>query len=227
MNLRSFFFVLIAFFLLSSVSLLAQVETGTTISQGTTTTTTTATTPRVRKPKFTDGLSLDSGTIADQFQFITTRSNSYQNYKVIKKDWLNTIKAHVVDSLHTFKKELANERLQVSTQKDEINALNTKLTKANETINTLEKEKSSVSFLGMQMNKGAYKGLVWTIIAGLLGTLLFFIYRFRNSNLVTVETRKNLEELQEEFEAYKKRALEREQKVRRELQNVLNKRGEQ
>ncbi len=211
--------------MLSSVPLLAQVETGTTISQGTTTTT--STTPRVRRPKFTDGLSLDSGTIADQFKFITTRSNSYQNYKVIKKDWLNTIKAHVVDSLHTFKKELANERLQVSTQKDEINALNTKLTKANETINSLEKEKSSVSFLGMQMNKGAYKGLVWTIIAGLLGTLLFFIYRFRNSNLVTVETRKNLEELQEEFEAYKKRALEREQKVRRELQNVLNKRGEQ
>jgi len=77
------------------------------------------------------------------------------------------------------------------------------------------------------MNKGAYKGLVWTIIAGLLGTLLFFIYRFRNSNLVTVATRNNLEEVQEEFESYKKRALEREQKVRRELQNVLNKRGEQ
>jgi len=223
MTLRAFFFVFITSLLLSSVSY-AQVETGTTTTQATTTT---SSVPRVRKPRFTDGLSLDSGTIADQFKFITTRSNSYQNYKVIKRDWLNKIKAHVVDSLNTFKKELANERLQVSTQKDEINALNTKLTKANETISSLEKEKSSVSFLGMQMNKGAYKGLVWTIIAGLLGTLLFFIYRFRNSNLVTVSTRKNLEEVQEEFEAYKKRALEREQKVRRELQNVLNKRGEQ
>ncbi len=223
MTLRSFLFMTICSFLLVSESI-AQVETGTTTTQATTTT---STTPRVRKPRFTDGLSLDSGTIADQFQFITTRSNSYQNYKVIKRDWLNTIKAHVVDSLNTFKKELANERLQVGTQKDEINALNTKLTKANETISSLEREKSSVSFLGMQMNKAAYKGLVWTIIAGLLGTLLFFIYRFRNSNLVTVATRKNLEEVQEEFESYKKRALEREQKVRRELQNVLNKRGEQ
>jgi len=222
MTLRLFFIIIITS-LIFSFELNAQVETATV----TTTQATSSSVPKVKKPRFTDGLSLDSGTIADQFKFITSRSNSYQNYKVIKKDWLNTLKAHVVDSLITFKKDLANERLQVGTQKDEINALNTKLTKANETINSLEKEKSSVRFLGMPMNKNAYKGLVWTIIAGLLGTLLFFIYRFRNSNLVTVATRDNLKEVQEEFESYKKRALEREQKVRRELQNVLNKRGEQ
>jgi len=103
MTLRSFFFAFIASILLSSTSF-AQVETGTTISQGATTT---STVPRVRRPRFTDGLSLDSGTIADQFKFIATRSNSYQNYKVIKKDWLNTLKAHVVDSLNTFKNQCA------------------------------------------------------------------------------------------------------------------------
>ena len=219
--LRSFFIVIFTSLILTS-GLNAQVETGTVITNQAR-----PTAPKVRKPKFSDGLSLESGTIANQFQFITTRSNSYQNYKVIKKEWLAKLKAHVIDSLATFKKELANERLQVATQKDEINALNSKLTTAKENISSLEKEKSSISFLGMQMNKAAYKGLVWTIIAGLLGTLLFFIYRFRNSNTVTVSTKHQLEELREEFESYKKRALEREQKVRRELQNVLNKRGEQ
>ncbi|HHB78674.1 MAG TPA: tRNA (guanine-N1)-methyltransferase [Saprospiraceae bacterium] len=223
MALRVLFLLsIVSFFLVSPIS--AQTDSSTTTTQVTRSQTTT---PRVRKPRFTDGLSLDSGKIADQFQFLYTRSNNYQNYKVIKREWLNKLKSHVVDSLNTFKKDLADERLLVGTQKDEIDALNSKLTKANETINTLENEKSSVRFLGMQMNKNAYKGLVWTIIGGLLGTLLFFIYRFKNSNTVTVTTKNHLEELRTEFEAYKKRALEREQKVRRELQNVLNKRGEQ
>lgn len=211
--------------LLVSTSANAQTETVTNTTTPATTSSTRA--PRVRKPKFTDGLSLDSGTIADQFQYITTRSNNYQNYKVIKRESLTTLKAHVLDSLQTLKKDLANERLLVGTQKDEITALNTKLTQANETISNLEKEKSSISFLGMQMNKSGYQGLVWAIIAGLLGTLLFFIYKFKDSNTVTVTTKDSLEELRTEFESYKKRALEREQKVRRELQNVLNKRGEQ
>ena len=221
MTPRLFFLALIASF--TFLTAYSQVDSGTTSTQATTTTTTR---PRARKPKFTDGLSLEKGTIGDQFQFIITRSNNYQNYKVIKREWLQTLKSHVLDSLKTFNQELANERLLVGTQKDEIQALNTKLTQANETIKSLEKEKSSVTFLGAQMNKSAYKGLVWTIIAGLLGALLFFIYRFKNSNSVTVETKNNLEELHSEFEAYKKRALEREQKVRRQLQDVLNKRGE-
>ncbi len=183
-------------------------------------------TPRA-KPRPDDGLSLDKGTIADQFKFVVIRSNSYGNKKIIREEWLKSLKDHVLDSLQTFKKALANERQQVITQKDEIEALQKKLESANAEIKTLNSEKSSVSFLGAQMNKTAYKGLVWTIIAGLLGGLLFFLYRFKQSNSITKETRKTVEELRGEFEAYKKRALEREQKVRRELQNVLNKRGEQ
>lgn len=182
---------------------------------------------RVTRPRLNDGLSLDSGTIANQFQFIMAHSNTYQNNKVVKRSWLNTIKAHVLDSLKTLQKDLSSEQLLVGTQKDEIEGLKSKLASANERADSLDKEKGSISFLGSQMNKSAYKGLVWTIMAGLLGTLLFFLYRFRQSNVITVDTKKNLAELQDEFEAYKKRALEREQKVRRELQNVLNKRGEQ
>ena len=213
-------------FLAFIVSITSFTSAYTQVDSGTTASTTTVTAPRVKKPRFTDGLSLDKGTVGDQFQFIITRSNNYQNYKVVKREWLQTLKSHVLDSLKTFNEELGNERRLVTSQKDEISALNSKLTTANETIGSLEKEKSSVTFLGAQMNKSAYKGLVWTIIAGLLGTLLFFIYRFKNSNTVTVSTKNTLEELRGEFESYKKRALEREQKVRRNLQDVLNKRGE-
>lgn len=215
-------------FLVSTISIFAQGET-TILSSPTPVPAVSQppVSPRPRPTRPDDGLSLDKGTIADQFKFVMTRSNNYQNKKIIRGEWLIALKAHVLDSLGTFKKALANERQQVITQKDEIEALQNKLGTANDEIKKLTGEKSSISFLGAQMNKSAYKGLVWTIIAGLLSGLLFFLYRFKQSNSITTETRKTVEDLRGEFEAYKKRALEREQKVRRELQNVLNKRGEQ
>ena len=40
--------------------------------------------PRPRPTRPDDGLSLDKGTIADQFKFVMTRSNNYQNKKIIQ-----------------------------------------------------------------------------------------------------------------------------------------------
>ncbi|RLD74786.1 MAG: hypothetical protein DRJ07_19300 [Bacteroidetes bacterium] len=53
--------------------------------------------------------------------------------------------------------------------------------------------------------------------------LVFFIFRFKASNAITKQANGLLTETEEEFEIYKATALEREQKVRRELQDELNK----
>ncbi len=53
--------------------------------------------------------------------------------------------------------------------------------------------------------------------------LLFFIYKYKNSNSTTKEAKKNLAEIEDEFDDHRRTALEREQKVRRQLQDELNK----
>jgi len=75
----------------------------------------------------------------------------------------------------------------------------------------------------MQMSKSGYNMLMWIIIAGLLALLVLFIYKFKNSNSVTKQAKNALAEIEEEFEEHRKVALEREQKVRRQLQDELNK----
>jgi len=80
-----------------------------------------------------------------------------------------------------------------------------------------------MSFLGMQVSKSTYNSILWTVIAGLLGTLLFFIYKFKKSNTLTQEARSNLSELEVEYEDHRRRALEREQKISRQLQDEINK----
>jgi hypothetical protein len=58
----------------------------------------------------------------------------------------------------------------------------------------------------------------------LIVLLGFFIYKFNSSNVLTTEAKKSFQELQQEFDAHKKTAREREQKLARQLQDELNKR---
>ena len=170
-----------------------------------------------------DKLSLNSGSIDNQFEYVIRRSNNYQDYKVIKKAWLYTLKAHTLDSLNAVHKDLIDTKVIVTNQAKEITDLKLKLTETKDKLNATNLEKDSMSLFGMQLSKTSYSALMWSIIIGLLAILLFFIYKFKNSNAVTKSTQKTLVDVEEEFEEHRRIALEREQKVRRQLQDEINK----
>lgn len=168
-------------------------------------------------------LSLNSGSIDSQFEFVIRRSNSWQDYKTVKKTWLYTLKAHTLDSLKAVHKDLADTQAIVKNQAKEIADLKLNLSNTQTDLEQTNTEKNNMSLFGLQMSKSNYNVLMWSIIGGLLALLLFFIYKFNNSNAITKEARKNLADTEDEFEEHRKTALEREQKVRRQLQDEINK----
>ena len=168
-------------------------------------------------------LSLNKGTIDNQFEYVITKSNRYQEYKVIKTTWMYALKAHTLDSLKAVKKQLSDTKVLVDTQDKEIQVLKTNLSDTNSTLNQTNLEKNSMSLFGMLMSKTSYNLLLWSIIGGLLAFLLFFMYKFNNSNAITKQAKLSLAETEEEFEEHRKRALERDQKVMRRLQDEINK----
>lgn len=173
-------------------------------------------------------LSLDSGTIDNQFEYVIQKSSSWtdergQTYKVTKRNWLYELKAHTLDSLKAVHKELLDTQKVVSDQSEEITNLKSNLTNTQNDLEKTNNEKNSMSLFGLQMSKGGYNGLMWTIIACLLALFLLFVYKFNNSNVVTKDAKRALSEMEEEFEEHRKTALEREQKVRRQLQDEINK----
>lgn len=175
-----------------------------------------------------DKLSLNSGTLDNQFDYVITKSNGWrdergQSYKVIKAFWLTDLKAHVLDSLHAIRKDLVATGITVKAQAQEIEDLKTSLSNTQSTLDKTKSEKNSMSLFGVQMSKGGYSGLMWSIIAILLALLIFFIYKFKNSHAVTKEAKRALSDVEEEFEEHRKTAVEREQKVRRQLQDEINK----
>ncbi len=172
-------------------------------------------------------LSLNSGTIDNQFEYVITKSYTYKGngkvYKNVERYWLDALRKHTIDSLNAIKDQLNSTKQLVDNQDKEIQVLKTNLADTNATLDQTNLEKNSMSLFGFLMSKTGYNVLMWSIIAGLLALLLFFIYKFNNSNAITRQAKFALSETEEEFEDHRKRALEREQKVMRRLQDELNK----
>lgn len=173
-------------------------------------------------------LSLDKGTIESQFEYIFKKSGNFkgtngQPYEAVKFSSLMKLKGNVLDSLETTYSKLNNSEKTVSIQANEISELKSQLAETQSNLDQTNTEKNNMAFLGIQTSKTNYNVIMWSIVAGLLALLFLFIYKFKNSNAVTKSAKFKLDELELEFEEHRRNALEREQKVRRQLQDEINK----
>lgn len=166
---------------------------------------------------------IDSGAISEQFDNLYENSNNYQDYKVVKKNWLVKLKSNVSDSLSTSKRDLSNSFLKLKKQQATIDSLQSVQSISKETISNLNAQTDSITFLGIQFNKDIFKTIIISVVSVLTLLLVFFIAKSKRSYALINEVKSNLKETEEEYENHRKTALEREQKVRRQLQDELNK----
>ncbi|WP_411031020.1 tRNA (guanine-N1)-methyltransferase [Spongiimicrobium sp. 3-5] len=172
-------------------------------------------------------LSLDSGPISSQFEFVSKKSGNYRAegkaYEVVRVIYLDKLRKNVLDSLNASSKKAAELKATIAGHEATVASLNKRLDETTSNLNNVTEEKDSMSFLGALVSKGTYNFILWTIIGGLLLLFLLFVYKFRNSNILTQEAKSALSELEIEYEQHRRRALEREQKISRELQDEINK----
>lgn len=168
---------------------------------------------------------LDSlpNTIKNEFVKIYNKGNNWHEYKMVKRTDFTSFQKKVLDSVAVIKKELVVKQKTISQQNDTITSLNEKIVTLNNNLSSAQQKEDNISFLGIPLSKAAYNSLVWTIIGVLLAGLLFFIFRFKKSNLLTKNAKNNLAEVEQEFEEHRKKSIEREQKLRRKLQDEINK----
>lgn len=167
--------------------------------------------------------SLDRGTIDSQFNYVITTSSKYEEYKVVKEGWLWVLKSHVADTIKLLHKELRDIHKTSEKKSTVIDSLKNEVSKITQKHDILYKEKNSLRFLGILMSKSGYNSLMWTIVIVLTVLLFIFVVLFKRSNVVTVQTKQDLEELKNEFESHRKRALEREEKLARQYMMELKK----
>ena len=173
--------------------------------------------------------SLNSGTIESQFEYLYKKSPKWtdprtgQQYRTIKINNLFLFRNNVYDSLKQASQKFAISQSTIDMQKNRIDSLKVQLGTTSDSLTAVTKEKDSINLFGMQLSKTGYNSILWTIIAALTALLAFFISKFKSSNAITIEANKNKAEIEKEYDEHKQRSLEREQLLRRELQDELNK----
>lgn len=165
----------------------------------------------------------ENNTIENQFDAIYKSSSTYQVYKVISKEKYLTLKANVLDTILESAKNIADQKKTIVEEKEKHSNTLKKLSETETTLNKLKEQENTISFFGKNLSKLVYKIVIWSIIIILLLALSFFIFKFYRSNILTKKAEKNLISVEREFDIHRKKALEREQKLRRQLQDEINK----
>ncbi|WP_438989675.1 hypothetical protein [Polaribacter sp.] len=162
-------------------------------------------------------------TLNGQFNEIYKTSNSYQTYKVISKNKFLELNQNVLDSLKELKNSIVEKNKQLSEKGNTIKTTQENLTLTQIALHKAKEKENSISLFGLQLNKLTYNLILWSIILGLLLALLYYIFRFNRSNILTKKAQSSLLDVEHEFDKHRKKFLEREQKLRRQLQDEINK----
>lgn len=166
---------------------------------------------------------IEKETLENQFNFVYDKSYKFEDFKSIRISWFLALKSHVLDSLKNIKKELRKTQNLASAKDSQLDSLKTALEKSKQELTTVTDEKDSFRLLGILLSKIFYNSLVWFIILALTILLLAFVLLFKRSNSVTSQTKASLSELKDEFENFRKRALDREEKMARKHLDEMNK----
>ncbi|WP_396183464.1 tRNA (guanine-N1)-methyltransferase [Flavobacterium sp.] len=164
-----------------------------------------------------------NGTLANQFDYVIQKSNNFQEFKVFKHDYLLLLKKNSLDSVGRIKNELVSLKSQFSNHTSIVAQLKDTLKAINEELTTLKKAQDNVSLFGSPMSKTNYNIVMWGIVIVLFLILIVFLFQLKSAKAIAHEVKNNVKKIEEEFEDYKHKALEKEQKLGRQLQDEINK----
>jgi wyosine [tRNA(Phe)-imidazoG37] synthetase (radical SAM superfamily) len=154
---------------------------------------------------------LVNGTLSEQMNYIETKTLIYENYRAVREDMFQKVKNNVLDSLAKAKNNIAGFVALTGNLNYRIDSLISSLNVKKEEANNLSRTKNSIRVIGIELNKTAYNSLMWTILAIVISLLAIGFLAFKRNITITLNTKRELQELKTEFEAYRQKTrLERE-----------------
>jgi len=160
--------------------------------------------------------------LTSQYNYLMERSETYNDYKVIKNTRLNAFWKMVKDSVQILKNNLAGSEVTINDQQAEISGLEQTISANEASIANTEFTMNHIRFLGIDFSKSAYITLNVTLIAGLVLLLGIGFIQFNFNRQTTKQKVTDYAKLEEEFTEFRSNSLEKQIKLKRELQTERN-----
>lgn len=151
--------------------------------------------------------------LKEQLNFLDEHTKIYDNYRAIREDMFQKIKGNVSDTLSSVESKITGLNKTKYSLNLTIDSLkkNLELTKTN--LEEMTRTKNSISVIGMHVNKSAYNNIMWIIVGGLVAVLVIGFLLFKRNLSAIFNTKKEYDDLKNEFDAYRKTSREAREKM--------------
>ena len=156
---------------------------------------------------------LIKNSIKEQLNYLDEHTRIYENYRAIREDMFQKIKVNVSDTLSAAKSKIAGLNKSTLNLNLTIDSLRKTLETTKTRLEETTTSKNSISVIGLEINKLTYNKIMWTLLAGLVALLLTGFLVFKRNLSVIFSTKKEFQELKNEFETYKKTSREAREKL--------------
>ncbi len=161
--------------------------------------------------------------LAQRFQEMKAGSQSYKEYKVIKESVLDKVWSITNDSIKKKEQQLVEAKNQITTLQGELEATHNSMQVQQASIQDVIYDSTHISVLGIPFTKGFFIFLTAAILGGLALIMSISFGRVKILNSLVKEKGLISDSITHEFEEFKKKAMEKQTKLSRELQNERNK----
>lgn len=165
-------------------------------------------------------------TLNEQYRALSADCDLVGGFRMMKLYKMDQFWKTIQDSVTSKNVGLANSIAVTAQQKSEINQLKTILAKSESEKAALTLKVDNILVFGKPYSKSGFITFSTSMIVGLLTLIVVLVLMYRMTSRGAHELRKLNEELYKEFDDYKHKAIEKEIKISRELQNYRNRMSE-
>jgi len=160
---------------------------------------------------------LTENTIREQINYIEEHTRIYENYRAIREDMFRKINSNILDTLKAENNRVTELNELTSDLNLKADSLNALLVTTRTSLEEVTATKNKIQVLGVELKKGTYNTIMWTVLGGLAFLLVLGFLIFKRNLVVLLRTEKDLKELKEEFAAYRQSSRIAREKVEMDL----------
>ncbi len=158
--------------------------------------------------------------LEQQFSVFKDNLNFWSGNYFLNETQLNEFYRAFKDSVSVLENKISDKTKAINALQNELNSTSKELENTKSELNYSIKTKNIITVFGQDIDKSIYTIFMSMVILALLVFLGILFLLYQRSNKVTIRTKKEYEEIKEEFEIHKKNALDRYVKINMELHHT-------
>ena len=161
--------------------------------------------------------------LTERYELMKSNSQTFQDYKVIKEFVLDGVWKIVVDSVKKQQLLLKQSSEHVSRLEASLKAVELTLKKERESAAEVVFDSTHISLLGIDFNKSTFLMLLSFVFAGCVILISLTLGRMKVMRIKMKEKMLMADLINNEYDEFKRKTLEKQTKLLRELQTERNK----